>query len=770
MTSTQTVRPARDHDHIRVAGARANNLANVTVEIPRGRLVVVTGVSGSGKSSLAFDTIAAESQRQLNETFPAFVRNRLPHRGQPDADTFENLTPVVVVDQRRLGGNARSTVGTATEIGTLLRLLYARAGTPFVGYSPAFSFNDPAGMCPACQGLGHVTEIDVDRLIDRDRSLDEGAIRFPTFAPGTVRWRRYRDAGFFDTGKPLRDYSDDEWWTLLHADGITPPDPRPGWPRTSAYEGVLPRLRRTYLARDADTYTEEVAARIEQIATRGPCRACGGARLNPTALRVKIHDRTIADCAAMEAGDLIDVVSAIDDPTVAPVVSAIADRLRALASVGLGYLTLDRETPTLSGGESQRVKLVRHLGSSLTGMTYVLDEPSAGLHAHDVDRLVDLLRRLRDKGSTVIVVEHDPDVIAVADHVIDMGPGGGADGGRVLYAGDVEGLVAAATPTGGALRRRPVLDAPARAPRGTLTFEHLARHNLRDITVDIPLGVLTVITGVAGSGKSTVVAEIRRRVGPDVVTIDQSPIHGSRRSTPATYTGVLDRIRALFARANGVPAGLFSANSTGACPECRGLGVIHTDLAFLDTVTTVCEACGGSRFNAEALAHRLDGRTISQVLGLTVSAALDVLTDEAILAALRRLAAVGLGYLTLDQPLSTLSGGERQRLALAAELERPGRTYLLDEPTAGLHPCDVSRLLGVLDRLVDEGGSVVVVEHDLEVISHADWVIDLGPGPGREGGTVLFAGTPADLVDDPRSLTAHHLRRSLRRHVGQVRG
>jgi excinuclease UvrABC ATPase subunit len=743
--------------------ARANNLADITVEIPHGRLTVVTGVSGSGKSSLVFDTIAAESQRQLNETFPAFVRNRLPQPGQPDADALENLTPAVVVDQRRLGGNARSTVGTATEVAALLRLLYSRAGRPFAGYSPAFSFNDPSGMCERCQGLGRVAEIDVDRLIDRDRSLEDGAIRFPTFAPGTFRWRRYRDSGYFDMTTPLRDYSDRQWWTLLHADGLTPDHPRPGWPRSSTYEGVLPRLRRTYLDREVGDIPANVAAAVERIVTRGPCPSCGGARLNRAALSVTLHGRTIADCAAMEIADLVGVVEAVDDPAVAPVVAAITDRLRAMVSIGLGYLSLDRETPTLSGGESQRVKLVRHLGSSLTGMTYILDEPSTGLHPHDVSRLNRLLRRLRDQGNTVLVVEHDPDVIAVADHVIDLGPGPGSDGGRILYTGDVAGLAAADTPTGRTLRRPPALTSHARTPAGTLTVERVTRHNLHDVTVAVPLGVLAVVSGIAGSGKSTLVAEVRRRLGPGVVTIDQSHMRGSRRSTPATYAGFLDRIRDLFARVNGVSPGLFSANSAGACPQCRGLGVIHTDLAFLDTVTTTCEACRGTRFNAEALRHRLGGLSISDVLELTVAAALAFFSDEAIVTALRRLDAVGLGYLTLDQPLSTLSGGERQRLALAAELDRPSRTYVLDEPTAGLHRRDVAHLLGMLNRLVDGGGSVIVVEHDIEVVAGADWVIDIGPGAGRDGGRIVFAGPPTELVGNPRSVTARHLRRAMER-------
>ncbi len=748
-------------DRIRVVGARENNLKDVSVEIPKGQLTVFTGISGSGKSSLVFDTIAAESQRQLNETFPAFVRNRLPHYGQPDADALENLSPAIVVDQKRLGANARSTVGTATEIYTLLRLLYSRIGTPFVGYSPAFSFNDPHGMCPRCEGLGKVTDVDVDRLIDRDRSLDDGAIRFPTFAPGTYRWKRYVTSGLFDNAKPLRDYTDDEWQTLLHADGIKPDHPHPDWPPTGTYEGVLPRFRRSYLVKSADQIPTHLVSKVEEVVTRQECPACGGARLNPAALSCKIAGRTIADCAALEAGELVDVIRAIDTPVAATMVTAIGERLDALVSVGLGYLSLSRETPTLSGGESQRVKMVRHLGSSLTGMTYILDEPSIGLHPHDVGQLNRLMQWLRDKGNTVLVVEHDPDVIAIADHVVDMGPAAGAQGGQVVYQGDLAGLGQSQTLTARYLSRRPALKATPRTPTGGLTIENVTRHNLSGVSVTIPRGVLTVVTGVAGSGKSTLVNEALPQSHPEVVLIDQSAIHASRRSTPSTYTGIFDAIRGLFARVHKTRSALFSANSDGGCPECKGLGVIHTDLAFMDAVTTVCEVCHGTRYTSEALSYTLSGRTISDVLALTVADARAFFDEPDISPVLRRLEEVGLSYLTLGQPLSTLSGGERQRIKLAAELDTTGRICVLDEPTTGLHMSDVARLLDVLNRLVDHDGTVVVIEHNLDVISQADWIIDIGPGAGNHGGQVIFEGVPAEIVQVPVSLTGQHLKQSI---------
>jgi excinuclease ABC A subunit len=750
-------------DHIRVVGARENNLRDVTVEIPKRLLTVVTGVSGSGKSSLVFDTIAAESRRQLGETFPAFVRNRLPHHGRPDADLLEDLSAAIVVDQHRMAGNARSTVGTATDIAPLLRLLYSRVATPHVGYSPAFSFNDPSGMCPRCEGLGSVVDIDVERLFDRDRSLDGGAIRMSTFAPGTYRWKRYVHSGLFDRGKPLRDYRPDEWRILLHAEDLTPPNPDPEFPRTGTYVGVLPRFRRDYLAGGHSKVPRRVQEEVERLVTRRTCPECDGARLNAAARGATIDGRTIADCARLELGDLAAFLRTIEHPVAAPIVRAAVQRLDALVDVGLGYLCLDRETPTLSGGEAQRITMVRHLGSSLTDLTYILDEPSAGLHPHDVDRLVGLLRRLRDKGNTVLVVEHDRDVIAAADHVVDMGPGAGADGGRVGYAGDVAGLLRSGTATGRALRERPVLTRSPRRPTGELRITGASLHNLRDVDVAVPCGVFTVVSGVAGSGKSTLVTEVLPRTHPEVLVVDQSAPRGSRRSTPASYLGILDPVRAAFAAANGVAAALFSPNSDGACAACRGRGVVETGLAFLDPVTTPCEACGGSRFSDEALRHRLHGRTIAEVLALTVDQARAVLPDaqQRVRPALDRAAEVGLGYLTLGQPLTTLSGGERQRLKLAAEPGVEGGIVVLDEPTAGLHMTDVARLLEVLHGLVERGSTVVVVEHDLDVIAQADWVIELGPGAGRDGGQIVFTGTPAELVAHDSSITGRHLRRAV---------
>ncbi|TQM16013.1 excinuclease ABC subunit UvrA [Pseudonocardia kunmingensis] len=748
-------------NHIRVLGARENNLRDVSVEIPKGRLTVVTGVSGSGKSSLVFGTIAAESRRQLGETLPSFVRSRLPQQGRPDADGLENLSAAVVVDQRRTVGNVRSTVGTATDIAPLLRLLYSRVATPHVGWSPAFSFNDPSGMCPRCEGLGAVVDIDVERLVDRDRSLDEGAIRFSTFAPGTYRWKRYVHAGLFDRARPLREYRADEWDTLLHARELTPPHPDPEFPRTGTFLGVLPRFRRDYLEGGHSKVPQRVRDEVERVVVRRHCPECDGARLNAAARAATIAGRTITDCGRIELAELAAFLRTIAHPVAAPLVRAAAHRLDALVAVGLGYLCLDRATPTLSGGESQRITLVRHLGSSLTDLTYVLDEPSAGLHPHDVGRLVGLLRQLRDKGNTVLVVEHDRDVIAAADHVVDMGPGAGTDGGRVVYAGDVARLRRTDTATGRALRRRPVLTRAPRRPTGELRISAASVHNLRDVDVVVPRGVLTAVSGVAGSGKSTLATVVLPRAHPDVVVVDQSPPRGSRRSTPASYLGVLDPVRAAFAAAHGVPAALFSANSDGACPTCRGRGVIETDLAFLEPVSTTCEACGGSRFSVEALRHRLDGRTIAEVLALTVREALEGVRVARARPALDRAVRFGLGHLTLDRPLTTLSGGERQRLKLAAEPGVEGGVVVLDEPTAGLHPDDVARLLEVLHGLVDRGGTVVVVEHDLDVVARADRVIELGPGAGRDGGRVVFTGSPAELAARVDSVTGRHLRRAL---------
>ncbi|MFD0710782.1 ATP-binding cassette domain-containing protein [Paenibacillus sp. GCM10027626] len=750
--------PDSRRDMIHVAGARENNLKNVSVSIPKEQITVFTGVSGSGKSSLVFDTIGAESQRQLNETFTSFVRHRLPHYGQPDVDSLENLSVAIVVDQKRIGGNARSTVGTVTDIYSLLRLLYSRIGKPFVGYSDVFSFNNLQGMCPKCEGLGTTITVQLDQLFDREKSLNEGAIQFPTFRPGEFRWKRYVCTGLFDNDKKLKDYTDDEWDTLLYKTGFKPPNPTDGWPQTSKYEGVIPRIERSFLSkesRDTALYKTE----IDRVAARGVCPLCKGARLNQEVLSCKINGYNIADCTTMQVSDLIDVIREIEAPAAATVVAAVSERLEHLVSIGLGYLSLNRETSTLSGGESQRVKKVRHLGSSLTGITYIFDEPSIGLHPHDVHRLNTLIKRLCDKGNTVLVVEHDPDVIAIADHIIDLGPKAGSQGGEIVYEGDLAGLAASGTLTGKYLNRRPRLKTVPRQAIGSLAIEHATLHNLKNVSVRIPRGVMTVVTGVAGSGKSTLINKMLPLHYPEAVFIDQGAIQGSKRSNPATYTGMFDRIRELFAQENRVSASLFSFNSNGACPECKGLGITYTDLAFMDPIVSICEACGGQRFTDEVLGFTLDGKTISEVLNLSVADAGAFFRDEAIQSILRRLKDVGLDYITLGQPLNTLSGGERQRLKLAAELENSGQIYVFDEPTTGLHMSDVDGLIALINRLVDNGSTVIVIEHNLDVISQADWIIDMGPGAGHAGGRVVFEGIPEELIKSQDSVTARYVKK-----------
>jgi excinuclease UvrABC ATPase subunit len=738
---------------ITVTGAREHNLRDVTVTIPAGQLTVVTGVSGSGKSSLVFDTVAAESQRQLNETFTTFVRNRLPRYGQPDVDAIENLPAAIVIDQKPIGGNSRSTVATVTDVHSLLRLLWSRVGRPFVGYSNAFSFNDPQGMCPTCQGLGTTKTVDLDELVDLGKSLNQGAIRFPTFQVGGWTWRTFAGSALFDNDTPLAEFTDDEWRAFLYgADAMVkrPTDPTPV---PKQYEGLLPRFERIWLPKDPATLRGRTRADYERVVTQGTCQDCGGTRLNAGARSCLVDGRSITEVTAMTVEDLLDVISSVEQTR--PVVDALVERLRRLVDIGLGYLTMDRPTSTLSGGESQRVKTVRHLGSSLTGMLYVFDEPSVGLHPHDVAALVGLLRGLRDKGNTVLVVEHDQDVVAAADHVIDLGPGAGREGGRVVYQGDVAGLAGADTPTGRLLRDRAKLNPAPRTPTGALRIRGADRHNLRDVDVDVPTGVLTVVSGVAGSGKSTLIHGYL--TGEDVVSVDQTAIRGSRRSTPATYTGLLDPLRSLFAATCGASPSLFSPNAAGGCPECHGLGVVYTDLAFLDPMVSTCERCRGRRFTDEALAHTVDGLTIGDVFDLTAAEAADRFDQERIHAPLRRMCDVGLGYLTLGQPLTALSGGERQRLKLATRLDREGGVYVFDEPTTGLHGVDVAGLLAVFDRLVERGATVVVIEHNLDVIAGADHVIDLGPGPGRHGGRVVFEGPPA-LLARANTRTGRHLR------------
>ncbi|MEU8306269.1 excinuclease ABC subunit UvrA [Actinomadura sp. NPDC048955] len=747
------LRAADAHELIEVRGARENNLADISLDVPKRRLTVFTGVSGSGKSSLVFGTIAAESRRLINETYTAFVQGFMPSVGRPDVDALRNLSAAIVVDQERMGANSRSTVGTATDAHTMLRIIFSRIGEPRAGTSSAFSFNNAEGMCPACEGLGRASRVDLDQLVDRDLSLNEGAVTVPNFGVGSWYWKVIADSGLFDLDARLRDYTPAQWDDLLHK----PPTKIKSSGINTTYEGVLVKVKRLYLDKDTESLQPHIRAFVERAVAFSACEACGGTRLNPAALASRIGGLNIADCAAMQISDLAAFLREITEPSVAPVLAALQGTLDSLVEIGLGYLSLDRESPTLSGGEAQRVKMVRHLGSSLSDITYVFDEPTAGLHPHDIARMNDLLLRLRDKGNTVLVVEHKPETIAIADHVVDLGPGAGAEGGRVCYTGDLAGLRASGTLTGRHLDHRARLREKVREPSGHLTITGANLHNLKNVDAEIPLGVLTVVTGVAGSGKSSLIhGALPGRDG--VVVVDQSPIRGSRRSNPATYTGLLDHIRAAFAKANGVKPALFSANSEGACPACKGIGLVYTDLAMMAGVASVCEQCQGRRYTAEVLTYTLRGKDISQVLAMRVAEAREFFTAGQARAVLDRLADVGLGYLGLGQPLTTLSGGERQRLKLAIHMAEKAATYVLDEPTTGLHLADVDQLLALLDRLVDGGNTVIVIEHHQAVMAHADWIIDLGPGAGSDGGRVVFTGTPADLVTGADTLTARHLR------------
>ncbi|KXK60333.1 daunorubicin resistance protein DrrC [Micromonospora rosaria] len=750
----QPVRSAADsHDVIEVRGARENNLADVSVDVPKRRLTVFTGVSGSGKSSLVFGTIAAESQRLINETYSAFLQSFMPNVNRPDVDALRNLSAAIVVDQERMGANSRSTVGTATDAYAMLRIVFSRLGVPSAGSAGAFSFNLAEGMCPACEGMGRVSDLDVTELVDVERSLNGGAITVPNFAVDSWYWQTFVASGLFDPDTKLQDYTPQQWQDLLHK----PTTKIKVGGTNITYEGLVVKVRRLYLAKDRESMQPHIRSFVDRAVTFTTCGDCGGTRLNQAALASRVAGRNIAECAAMQISDLAGFLRGVDDPAVAPLVGTLLDLLDSLVEIGLGYLSLDRESGTLSGGEAQRVKMVRHLGSSLSDVTYVFDEPTVGLHPHDIARMNDLLLRLRDKGNTVLVVEHKPETIAIADHVVDLGPGAGPDGGRICYTGDVAGLRRSDTRTGRHLDHRVTLRETVRRPTGQLPIRGADLHNLRTVDVDIPLGVLTVVTGVAGSGKSSLIhGSLPRRRG--VVVVDQSAIRGSRRSNPATYTGLLDPIRTAFAKANGVKAALFSANSEGACPTCKGIGLVYTDLAMMAGVASVCEQCEGRRFTDTVLTYTLRGKNISEVLGMSVVTARDFFPGGPARVILDRLADVGLGYLTLGQPLTTLSGGERQRLKLAIHMAERGSTYVLDEPTTGLHLADVDQLLALLDRLVDAGNTVVVIEHHQAVMAHADWLIDLGPGAGHDGGRVVFTGTPADLVAHGDTLTARHLR------------
>ncbi|EYT66709.1 daunorubicin resistance protein DrrC [Curtobacterium flaccumfaciens UCD-AKU] len=777
------VHPADRHDRIRVRGARANNLRDVDVDLPKRRLTVFTGVSGSGKSSLVFGTVAAESQRMINETYSAFVQGFMPSLARPDVDLLDGLTTAIVVDQERIGADPRSTVGTATDANAMLRVLFSRLGQPHVGGPNAFSFNLATvtaggaitvqkgadakaqkvsftrlgGMCADCEGRGLVNDIDLTQLFDETKSLGDGALTIPGY--GTDGWnvRLYAESGYFDRDTPIRDFTEQERQDFLYRE----PTKQKIAGINMTYEGLVHRVRRSFLQKDREAMQPHIRAFVDRAVTFTTCPACDGTRLNDTARSSKVAGRSIADVCAMQVTDTVTWLRGLDDPGVGPLLEGLRDLLESFVEIGLGYLSLDRPTGTLSGGEGQRVKMVKHLGSSLSDVTYVFDEPSTGLHPHDIERMNELLVRLRDKGNTVLVVEHKPEVIAIADHVVDLGPGAGSGGGTLCYQGSVDGLRASGTVTGQHLDDRVTVKSDVRRPDGAIAIRGASAHNLHDVDVDVPTGVLTVVTGVAGSGKSTLIHGSLARRG-DVVAIDQSGIRGSRRSNPATYTGLLEPIRKAFAKANGVKPALFSANSEGACPACNGAGVVYTDLGMMAGVASPCVECDGKRFDQAVLGYHLGGKDISEVLGMSVADALAFFAAgaSALPAAhtiLARLADVGLGYLTIGQPLTTLSGGERQRLKLATHLGDRGGVVVLDEPTAGLHLADVEQLLGLLDRLVDAGRTVVVIEHHQAVMAHADWIIDLGPGAGHDGGRIVFEGTPAALVAARSTLTGQHL-------------
>jgi excinuclease UvrABC ATPase subunit len=788
VTRTDTQSPALhgadSHDLIRVQGARENNLKDISVELPKRRLTVFTGVSGSGKSSLVFSTIAAESQRMINETYSAFVQGFMPTLSRPDVDVLDGLTTAIIVDQERMGANPRSTVGTATDANAMLRILFSRLGQPHIGSPNAYSFNVPSvkasgaitvergegktktekatfnrlgGMCPRCEGMGSVNDFDLSALYDDTKSLSEGALTIPGYSMDGWYGRIFSGSGFFDMDKPISKFTKRQLHDLLYkeptkikVEGIN-----------LTYEGLIPKIQKSMLSKDVDSLQPHVRAFVDRAITFTTCPECGGTRLSKEALSSKVKGKNIADVCSMQISDLADWVRDLDEPSVAPLVAGLQHLLDSFAEIGLGYLSLDRPAGTLSGGEAQRTKMIRHLGSSLTDVTYVFDEPTIGLHPHDIARMNNLLLQLRDKGNTVLVVEHKPETIAIADHVVDLGPGAGTEGGTVCFEGTLEGLRGSDTITGRHLDDRAALKDSVRSSSGALEVRSASTNNLRDVDVDIPLGVLCVVTGVAGSGKSSLIhGSVAGRDG--VVVVDQGAIRGSRRSNPATYTGLLEPIRKAFAKANGVKPALFSSNSEGACPVCNGAGVIYTDLGVMATVESTCEECDGKRFQASVLEYRLGGLNIAEVLAMSVNEAEAFFGDgeartPAAHKVLDRLADVGLGYLTLGQPLTTLSGGERQRLKLATQMAEKGDIYILDEPTTGLHLADVAQLLGLLDRLVDSGKSVIVIEHHQAVMAHADWIIDLGPGAGHDGGKLVFEGTPADLVAARSTLTGEHL-------------
>ncbi|GAB4580981.1 MAG: excinuclease ABC subunit UvrA [Anaerolineales bacterium] len=749
-------------EYIEIRGARENNLKNVSLRIPKRKITIFTGVSGSGKSSIVFDTIATEAQRLLNENFSMFIRNFLPRFAQPEADAIENLSMAVVVDQKRMGGGSHSTLGTITDIYTVLRVLFSRVGQPHIGNSNLFSFNDPQGMCPECNGVGRKIGVDMDRFLDMSKSLNEGAILFPDYAVNSWGWSQIINTGFFNPDKKLSEYTPEEMNLLLYSEPVKVKIKLGAKDFNLTFRGIIENFDLKYIKRDLKSMSERTQKMVEPYLMLGPCTLCKGARLSQAALSCKINGYNIADLSAMEVGELIEVIQQITDPVAAPIIATLTQRLRYLVDIGLEYLSLNRPTDTLSGGESQRVKIVKHLSGSLVDVMYIFDEPSIGMHPRDVHRMNELLQQLRDKGNTVLVVEHDPDVIKVADHVVDVGPRAGSGGGKIVYEGSFDGLLKADTITGKYLQKTLPLKQDFRTPTGTLPITHAKVNNLQNVSVDIPKGVLTVVTGVAGSGKSSLINQVFLRQYPDAIVIDQSPVGASSRSNPATYTGILDDVRKAFAKANGVSASLFSFNSEGACENCQGAGVIYTDLAFLSGVKSPCEVCDGKRFKDEVLGYKLNGKSITDVLAMNVEQALEFFALKEVnlkdvIHKLQAMSDVGLNYLTLGQPLSSLSGGECQRIKLASELHKKGSIYVMDEPTTGLHMSDIAHLMEVINRLVDTGNTVIIIEHNLSVIKNADWIIDMGPEGGHKGGRVIFEGTPRQLLDAKHSYTAAYL-------------
>jgi excinuclease UvrABC ATPase subunit len=749
-------------EYITISGARENNLKNVSLRVPKRKITIFTGVSGSGKSSIVFDTIAAEARRQLNETFSTFVRNFLPRYAQPEADSIENLSMAIVVDQKHLGGGSHSTVGTITDIYSVLRLLFSRVGQPFAGNANAFSFNDPQGMCPECNGIGRKIGVDLEKFIDTSKSLKTGAILYSEYEVDSWGWNIIAQSGLFDIEKKLKDFSEQEMELLLNSKPYKVKMNFGGKSVNLTFEGIVDKFTRKYITGDIKSYSERTQKTVAPYMTYGPCHLCKGSRLSPAALACRINGYNIAELAAMEVDELIEVIRGIDSPIAAPMVASLVERLQNMIDIGLEYLSLGRATDTLSGGESQRIKMLKHLSSSLVDVLYVFDEPSIGMHPRDVHRLNELLQKLRDKGNTVIVVEHDPDVIKVADHVVDVGPHAGTRGGNIVFEGSYEDLLRADTLTGRHMKQSLPIKSDSRVGKGKLSIADAKANNLQNVSVDIPTGVLTVITGVAGSGKSSLIHQSFLPQFPDAIVIDQSPVGISSRSNPATYTGILDEVRKSFAKVNKVSPGLFSFNSKGACENCQGLGVVYTELAYMDEVKTPCEICGGKRFKDEVLAYKFHEESISDVLNMPVREALeffegkDVAKD--VTRKLKALSDVGLDYLSLGQPLSTLSGGECQRIKLASELHKKGSIYVMDEPTTGLHMSDIGHLLAVVNRLVDAGNTVVVIEHNLAIIKNADWIIDMGPEGGNKGGRVMFEGTPNQLLQCEQSLTSAYLR------------